>query len=285
MFTRRRNTTNPQDQTEYRSFLPSRGFTLAEMLIALSIIGLLAGSVTITTGEARKKAQDALVKQNLSSIRSTAEEVYFTTYPNTYLPVCFDSMVDLVLKELGEATAVEAQNYQCLSSNEEWLAIFPLKQGGYWCSDGKGRSIPVDGFIEYSSPEYMDCTLAVADEPEVEEPPVGGGGSGSSATPVIYLAGAGMDPGSPLEIYSNSKNPFKGNAWHKYHEPGYSVTDGEDGDISNQIVVVGPVLTSAGGPKSCLEYNYEISYNVVNSGGIAASEQRRYILHRRCSAP
>ena len=256
------------------------GFTLIELLVVIAIIGLVAGSINITFNETRKKAHDALVKQSLSSIRATAEEVYFSAYPNTYLPVCFESMVDLILKDLGDATAVDDQDYQCLSSNEEWLAIFPLKQGGYWCSDGKGRSMYVDGFIEYSSPEYMDCLLAVAEEPEIETPPEEGGSGGSTATPVITLAGS-----DTIEIYSKSNNPFKGNAWHKFHEPGYSASDAEDGDISDQIVVVGPTLITTGGPNSCPTKTYEMEYSITNSGSISGTIMIRTIIHHRCKQP
>ncbi len=259
-----------------------KGFTLVELLVALTIIGLLAGASVATFKGAREKAKASLVKQNLSSIRSTAEEVYFTSYPNTYLPVCFESMVDLILKDLGDATAVEDQDYQCLSSSDRWLAIFPLATGGYWCSDGLGRSLPVDGFVPYSSPEYMDCLLAIEPEPEVVPPPDGETGEpgGSTATPVITLSGA-----STVDLYSKSNNPFKGGAWHKFHEPGYSASDAFDGDISLDIVVVGPTLVSQGGPNSCKTKTYEMEYSVTNSGGNSASTATRTIIHHRCKQP
>ena len=253
------------------------GFTLIELLIVLAIIGILGGTISTTLTQAKLRAQDSLVKQSLSSIRNVAEEVYFTSYPNTYLPVCFESMVDLILNDLSEVTGATEQNYQCMSSSNSWIAIFPLQSGGYWCSDGFGRSLPVDGFIEYSSPEYMDCILAVQEDPEVEAPPEDGGGEGSQATPVITLTG-----GSFIEIWSNSGNPFKGGAWHKFHEPGYSAYDAEDGDISTDVVVVGPTLINSGGPKSCKEYTYELDYTVTNSGQISSTLGTRTVLHHKC---
>jgi len=257
-----------------------RGFTLIELLVALAIIGILSVSVSILAGGAKDKARDSLVKQNLSSIRFSAEEVYFTNYPHTYLPVCFDSIVDLILKDLDRVVLESGQNYQCLSSTEEWLAIFPLRNGGYWCSDGKGRSMGVDGFVEFSSSEYMDCTRAVEEDAEVETPPPPASGGGSTATPVITLNGS-----SEITIYSQSNNPFRGGAWHKYHEPGYGASDAQDGEISEDIVVIGPNLVSQGGPNSCKQYVYEISYTVVNSGGISSNPVTRTVTHNRCHEP
>ncbi len=255
-----------------------KGFTLIELLVVLTIIGVLSGVINTAFIGVREKAKDSVIKQSLSSIRNSAEEVYYRTYPNTYLPVCFDTMVDLILKDtagLGDATGVDFQ-YQCLSTNQAWVAIFPLSDGSYWCSDGLGRSIGVDGFIEYASEEYLDCFDAVSETPEVIEPPSGDG----SPVPVLTLAGA-----STITIWSPSGNPFKGGAWHKFHEPGFTSIDAQDGDITTSVLVNGPNLESTTGPKSCRVYTYTVEYSITDSNGNFAGPEIRTVIHNKCNEP
>lgn len=258
-----------------------RGFTLVELLVVIAIIAILSVSVSTLFTGTREQARDARIKSSLSSARTEAEQIYGTSFPNTYVPICFETMVGLANTYLGADGTV--QEYQCLSSQDAWVAIFPLYRGGYWCSDGKGRSMAVEGFVPYSAAQYMDCLQATAEDNETQSPPpeeIDPEGTGSDDVPTITLDGSGT-----VEIYSPSNNPFQGNAWHKYHEPGYSASDNTDGDITDSIVVEGPVLVGSNTEVSCREYYYELYYSVTNSGGISASPQTRDITHFRCQEP
>lgn len=274
--------TSERKQTTIDSMYTRRsGFTLLELLIVIAIIAILSAVINATFGDTRDQARDAKIKRSLSSMRNTAEEVYTSVSPNSYQPVCFETMVDLTNAHLPQDGST--QNYQCLSTKDAWVAIFPLYQGGYWCSDGLGRSIAVSGFVEYTASQYMDCLQATASDPNAQAPPseeIDPEGTGSSDIPTITLYGD-----SNVSIYSPSNNPFTGNAWHKYYEPGYAATDDTDGDITEDIVTIGPTFTGSNTSLSCPEYYYDLVYTVTNSGGNSAAQATRNITHHRCQAP
>lgn len=273
-----------------------QAFTVVEVLIGLSIVGLLTAAVLIAADEFREAAHDSNVRQSLAHVRNVAEEVYYGTYPNSYLPVCFDSPVDLILKDATTASGFEEDGYQCMSTSETWVTVFPLKNGNYWCSDSSGNSVEVGGFIPYTGDEYMKCIYALALDPDPALPPAPGESLTeeeeeaqlppppppvpSNTPPVLTLLGDTM-----IEIWSPSNNPFRGGAWHKFHEPGYAATDVQDGNLLGEVIVLGPTLIDSGGPKNCKENTYRLVYSVTDSGGLSDGPDVRTVLHHKCLGP
>lgn len=56
-----------------------RGFTLIELLVTITIIGVLAALVTANLSDARSRARDAKIKQNLVQLK-TALRLYYNDY-------------------------------------------------------------------------------------------------------------------------------------------------------------------------------------------------------------
>lgn len=66
-------------------FLNKRGFTLVELLVVISIIGLLSSFAMVSLTSARMKARDALRKGDMAQLR-TALVLYFDD--NGRYPIC-----------------------------------------------------------------------------------------------------------------------------------------------------------------------------------------------------
>lgn len=62
-----------------------KGFTLIELLVTITIIGVLAALITANLSDARARARDAKIKQNLIQLKTALRLYYndYQTYPTT----------------------------------------------------------------------------------------------------------------------------------------------------------------------------------------------------------
>ena len=71
----------------------NKAFTLVELLVVISIIGVLSSIVFASLGSARTKAKDAAIKSSITNMRAQAEILYDSNgcYTNSITPSCTGS--------------------------------------------------------------------------------------------------------------------------------------------------------------------------------------------------
>jgi type IV pilus assembly protein PilE len=136
----------------------SRGFTLVELLVVISIIGILTTFVLVSVSTANKRGKDASVQSNLSEVRAQAQLFYNTnssyclasgTCPTTMTSndCKAASNANLVFgdpKILVQTVAAEANNVGTLICNvtadgADYVIQSKLSDGAtYYCIDSNG---------------------------------------------------------------------------------------------------------------------------------------------------
>lgn len=131
-----------------------RGFSLIELLISISIIGILGSIILSSVSSSRGKGFDSKIKQQLNSFR-TASEIYFsehdgsfgpptsscggvtnTTLFNNLQPTSGNPGVYITAGNLPDFSTVD-----CESTDTDYTVKASLYSGNeYWCVDGRGNS-------------------------------------------------------------------------------------------------------------------------------------------------
>lgn len=143
-----------------------RGFTLLELLVVISIIGLLASVVFAGVRGARTKAADTNIKATLVAARPEAELFYST--PKSYEGVCAYTGTNVIGDQIllaeqvydngagypghSDTTASRWDNGQCHDSVSAWAAIVPLKASASgaivaFCVDSTGAGKQVSSVL------------------------------------------------------------------------------------------------------------------------------------------
>ena len=142
----------------------SLGFSLVELLIVITIIGILSTIILNSLSNSRAKAYDSKVKQQLSGFR-TATEIYFANQsPNGYGPAtigCDGGIFNNVDAPNGtpglyieDGNLPDFVDIKCSSTDSAYAVKATLYSGNeYWCVDNKGTSRMISGPI--GGPETM----------------------------------------------------------------------------------------------------------------------------------
>lgn len=124
-----------------------RGFTLIELLVVVFIIGVLAALVSVAVFQARQKAQDARILNDMRQIKWLAEIAYngqehsflgWITVPD------IQEELNIVLADIEEALGVAGQVVMVDTETQDYCISVPLMSapGRYYCTDrGSGVKI------------------------------------------------------------------------------------------------------------------------------------------------
>lgn len=136
-----------------------RGFTLIELLVVVSIIGLLSSVIITSLSQARVKASNAAIAQQMNALRTEAALIHAGT--GSYNTLCANGSKSALI--FTESIAESSQNPvgftgMCLSSGTnaityiagtlaygsklvspgQWAAVVQSKDGRYYCTDYTG---------------------------------------------------------------------------------------------------------------------------------------------------
>lgn len=142
----------------------NKGFTLIELLVVISIIGLLASIVMASLSQARGKAADSRVIQDLKQIQNQGA-LYYSVNNNSYVGFTADAKASQIFTDARTYGDNTHNTFEvCTDSNgvisPYWQAWTGLRTtsastpvGGYdvLITDGTGRlsrvSVPSNGSI------------------------------------------------------------------------------------------------------------------------------------------
>ena len=129
-----------------------RGFTLIELLVSITIIGVLAALVTANLSDARARARDAKVKQNLVQLK-TALRLYYND--NQAYPVD-----DTIINDPGFSVYIKKLpdefNYQ-LNDTDNFTLWVTLENPSDPDITASQTTCPAPAEITYSATDYAVC--------------------------------------------------------------------------------------------------------------------------------
>ncbi len=161
-----------------------RGFTLVELLIVISIIGIIAAIVLGSLNSARDKGRRSIARQTLSQI----ERAMFVLYDDTgFYPSGVADVTDVCINPgANNEIAVNAANTGLVSNGQSWSGW----QGPY-------LSVPLD---PWGTPYYFDSDY------ECQGGEVGCGGTTDTISAILSCGPDMDDAGSGGSCVYNNDN-------------------------------------------------------------------------------
>lgn len=136
----------------------NEGFSLVELLIVISIVGILSTIVLNSVSDSRSRAYDSKIKQQLNGFRTASEMYFFSQMPNGYGPATnrcdseifneMDPASGSPGKYIAPGNLPDFVELKCSSSETAYAVKATLYSGDkYWCVDSRGASKVVEGPI------------------------------------------------------------------------------------------------------------------------------------------
>lgn len=123
------------------------GFSLIELIVVVTIIGMLAGIAVVQVRYAKRKAQEAALKHNLHSIRTAIDNFYADKqrYPND-----LNELVPNYIRKVPADPITETEDWEILMSDptdEETAETDPeaMSQPGVIDVKSKAEGTTLDG--------------------------------------------------------------------------------------------------------------------------------------------
>ncbi len=133
-----------------KTLKPIRAFTLIELLIVITIIGILTAIVLAEMEKSRNQARDAGIKSSLLEAQKAAGLLYSNI--GSYKDVCdtenetlsgtgdFGRIKNYLLRQIK----VDGGKIGCKSDDKGYAVTARLNMGGCWCVDYQGVSKKID---------------------------------------------------------------------------------------------------------------------------------------------
>jgi prepilin-type N-terminal cleavage/methylation domain-containing protein len=134
-----------------------KGFSLIELLVVITIVGILSTVVLTNLNQSRARSYDSKIKQQLIGFRTSASLYYYNQIPNSYGTAndCSSGIfVDNTPANGRPGTYIASNNLPsyaqvlCLANDQEYAIKVSLYSGEeYFCIDSKGAGKTILGPI------------------------------------------------------------------------------------------------------------------------------------------
>lgn len=129
------------NQTKGLALSQSKGFTIVELVVVIAIIGILAAVVLINVTGYIKKANDAAIKSNMTTMITNAVTFYFSSN-SSFSGLCADTTYGF--KTAYDAVKGIQSGATCYvkADNSTWCSCAKLLSPStptYYCVDGNGK--------------------------------------------------------------------------------------------------------------------------------------------------
>jgi len=114
----------------------NKGFTLIELLVVIAIIGILAGLIIVSLGDATNQAKEAKIKSALDQLRPIAQ-IHANANSNKFTSLATNTKVINIYNEIvaNGGTALDPGLHV---SDTAWCAFSNTPANNCMCVDSKG---------------------------------------------------------------------------------------------------------------------------------------------------